>query len=292
MSEYSNIPSKVDFVISFFPKEFIDRVLKEKDDNRNILTTFIEGIHKTCELLFDLLKTFWNEPYKSVKYIKLIKTVDTIPKDLHDHIIDLMLSELDMLDLSLIGSLRNEIEIVNERKKIKEILLKIKDGDEKLEKVIDVISEFFIGSQYYKDFLMTRSNINEFKKVQNKCFEILSEIVDNNSIVININILLDSFIEAMKDNFIIDPEYKKPTSYCKDFIKDDMITRDIKKFKCLRLLFASRYHSDCLNPFCWFDYNFSNEDEEDNDNEDNKYDGTIKSLEKIIVSGINDFNSD
>lgn len=290
MSKFSNIHSKIDFCISFFPQEFVSRVLAEnnpetvpedRDENRNIFETFVEGVSRSSEMLTIMLLHFWDRKYESIEFLKRVKYTNAIPKKLHDEMIETMLKEIDLIDLSLISDIRKEIEIVNQKNKIKSILTEIQEGTEKLENHSGILSEFFIGCQYYKNLLMFRSNLTDFDAVKDKCFKTMSRLINGEEMIMAINDLSEAFIKAVKNNFIIDKSFKMPNAFCKELIKDDLLTRDISKFECLKPLFGTSYHSECLKPFCWFDTNYPIDDE--------PFDGTFESLEHLIVSGLKDF---
>ena len=283
MSVFSNIQSKIEYCISFFPQEFIENA-KERNEEIDIpLMTFIEGISESCHVIKNMLVEFWNNiDYKSIEELEKIKYRNAISSTDCDKIIELMISEINLLDFSLLHSVRKELPIIKERNQIIEKIEKIRAREESLSDNINKLEDYFNACQYYKNILRSHSSYTDFDIVVKKSCFVIRSLSTNDDILYNIVDLMNSFINAIDNNFIINPKYKEFEIECSEMISTDINTRNIMDFKCLKLIFTTRYHAESFKPFNWFDTRY---------NKEQYYEGTIKSFETIIENILFDKNN-
>lgn len=305
MSEYTNIQSKLEFVISLFPQEFISNVLDRDESNISYLAVLIEGISKASNLFYELLYKYWNLEYESIyllHHAKLIIATDvSITSKEYQHLIETCKKDLKLIDVEIIHSVRKELKIVEFRSKVNELLEKLskltnKDDNENNETIafeddtVDTLYEYFISCQYYRNLLKIRSKYLEFKNIYDNQVKLISFIMNVSSnehkdnlednILKAIEKYLDMFIIAITDNFILDSTYKTYQSdsfedYIKIFRKD-IIKRNVLDFEAMKLIFTV-FNSDSMKPFIWFDNRF---------NKELSYKGTLKSLEEVVENSI------
>ena len=331
MSEKSAIQSKIEFCVSFFPQEYIEEILDRTIDDNSLISMFIEGIYKASELLYNLLSEYWHRSYESITLLNIAKQSANMNNPLsytsYQILINTCKKDLNLIDVSLIHEVRNELNIVSKINDIKDLLNRLSNNfdslvnssiDSKSENEthddsndedssneesskeesnnsktskniriatdftndnIDILYEYFISCQYYRNILKNKSRIHEFKEVINIHFRMINMILFSNgkSIIKFLESYIEMFVIAVTDNFIISKSYKD-NSNCMNLIRNDLKTRDIGEFDTLKLLFTSS-NNEYLKPFIWFDSKYD---------ENIIYNNDIESLENIIKKSLKD----
>lgn len=320
----TNIQSKIEFCVSLFPQEFIKEILERDSNEVLLISILLEGIYKSSNMFLDILNKYWEHNYNSIYILHEAKHMIqlNVPMRLTDYE-DLLYcceKDLDLIDVSIIHSVRQELNIVKSKETIRRLIMKLKldlktrlENDYKSdsksnsksdsksnsesnsesnlesnvenellnEENINLLSEYFISCQYYRNMLKNRSRVCEFKRVIDEYFKILnpSMFSSEHNLIQNLELYMDLFISTITSNFMINQSYKNVND-CSKMIRKDLLTRDIREFNCIKLLFCT-FDSDSLKPFIWFDSKFECK---------GNYDGSLKSFEELINIAIEKIN--